>query len=99
MRRGRRALSGSSSFVPSWSVQVVGVLGTPLEAYPSPPVLEGVGGRRLEVLLHDRQVAPIIELDDVPGEHADVDDVPDPPGLAGPVPIETHLDFFRPHGE
>src|SRR4051794_15974453 len=75
----------SSSFVPSWSFHVEGVLGTPLEAHPPAPGLDHLGRRGFEVLLHDRQLAPGVELDDVPREHADVDDVANAPGLAGAV--------------
>src|SRR5204862_7795253 len=97
--RAPRATCESSSFVPSWSFHVEGVLGTPLEAHPSAPGLERVGRRRLEVLPDHRQLAPGIELDGVPREHADVDDVPDPPGLAAVAGVEVHLDLLGPHRE
>src|SRR5204862_2412692 len=90
--RAGRALCESSSFVPSWSFHVEVVLGTPLEAHPPAPGLERVGRRRLEVLPHHRQLAPGVELDDVPREHADVDDVPDVPGLTARAFAEMHLD-------
>src|SRR3954470_17565521 len=97
-RSARVPYGSSSSFVPSWSFHVEGVLGTPLEAHPSASGLERVGRRRLEVLPDHRELAPGLELDDVPREHADVDDVPDPARLAAAVAVavavEVHLDLF-----
>src|SRR4051795_4342646 len=94
-----RALCESSSFVPSWSFHVVRVFGTPLETHPPAPGLEYVGRRRLEVLPDHRELAPGIELDDVPREHADVDDVANVPRLAVRAGVEVHLDLRRPNGE
>src|SRR3954467_585686 len=94
-RSARVPCGSSSSFVPSWSFHVEGVLGTPLEAHPPAPGLDHLGRRGFEVLLHDRQLAPGVELDDVPREHADVDDVANAPGLAGAVLAQVHLDLLR----
>ena len=51
------------------------MLGTPLEAHPPTPGLERLLRGRLEVLFDDGELAPGVELHDVPREHADVDDV------------------------
>ena len=58
------------------------MLGTPLEANPSAPGLERVLRGRLEVLPYHSELAPRVELDDVSGEHAHVDDVADAAELA-----------------
>src|SRR5439155_22534839 len=55
---------------------------------------------RLEVLPHNRQLAPRIELDDVPREHPDVDDVANTSGLPVPVPdVLQHVDLLGPDRE
>src|SRR5438132_5861401 len=93
-----RAPCESSSCSSSW-FDLEGVLGTPLEAHPSAPGLERVLGGRLEVLPDDAELAPGIELDDVSREHADVDDVANPPKLAAAAFVEVHPDLLRAHGE
>src|SRR6476646_3223065 len=97
--RAARALCESSSFVPSWSFHVEGVLGTPLEAHPPAPGLVSVGRRRLEVLPDHRQLSAGIELDDVPREHADVDHVADLSRFAAAGVVEVHLDLLGSHRE
>src|SRR5919201_3629647 len=95
-----RAPCESVSFLPS-SLDLEGVLGTPLQAHPLAPGLERLLRGRLEVLPDDGELAPGVELDDVTREHADVDDVADPAGLAIPswgVTIGVvHLDLLRAH--
>src|SRR6266568_1107691 len=94
MQRRRRAPCESSSWFSS-SFDLKGVLGTPLEAHRSAPGLERLLRGGLEVLLDDGQLAPGVELDDVPGEHADVDDVANTSGLAVSALLEMHPDLLR----
>jgi len=54
---------------------------------------------RLEVLFDDGELAPGVELHDVPREHADVNDVADPTLLAVAVFVEMHPDLLRTDGE
>src|SRR2546426_12343695 len=98
MRRRARELSESSSCFSS-SLDLKGVLGTPLEAHPPAPGLEHVLRGRLEVLSDHGELAPGVELDDVPREHADVNDVANAPGLAVPGLVEMHPDLLRTDGE
>src|SRR5207244_10690228 len=56
------------------------VLRTPFQEHPAPPCVEGLGRRCLEVLADDDELAAVVEVDDVPGEHACVDDVANPSG-------------------
>src|SRR5437763_14770371 len=94
--------SCSFSFLPSW-LDLEGVLGPPLEAHPSAPGLESVLRGRLEVLLDHRQLASGLELDDVPREHAAVDDVANESGFGrvatfGLVADVQHADLLRAAG-
>src|SRR2546422_2602435 len=93
----REPCESSSCF--SSSLDLKGVLGTPLEAHPPAPRLERLLGGRLEVLPDDGELAPGVELHDVPREHADVDDVADATQLAVAGLIEMHPDLLRTDGE
>src|SRR5919201_4029991 len=80
------------------------MLGPPLEAHPLPSGLERLLGGGLEVLPHDRKLAARVELDHIPREHADVDDVANPSRLdrvaaRGLLTELQHLDLLRAHGE
>src|SRR6266576_2327124 len=94
MQRRARELSESSSCFSS-SFDLEGVLGTPLEANPSAPGFERVLRGRLEVLPYHSELAPRVELDDVSGEHAHVDDVADAAELAAAGFVEVHPDLLR----
>src|SRR6478672_687495 len=96
-QRVREPCESSSCF--SSSLDLEGVLGTPLEAHPPTPGLERLLRGRLEVLFDDGELAPGVELNDVPREHADVDDVADATQLAVAGLVEMHPDLLRPDGE
>src|SRR5919204_845280 len=80
------------------------VLWAPFEKHPAPAGVESLGRGCLEVLANNHELAAVVEVDDVPGEHAGVDDVPDPPrdgvGVVPPgPPVLCHPDLLRPDGE
>src|SRR5262249_27195202 len=80
------------------------VLRTPLEQDSVAALVERVRRGGLEVLLDDDELAAVIEVDDVTGEHPRVDDVSDPAGGGVPVvtaraALERHADLLRPYGE
>src|SRR5439155_3952054 len=80
------------------------LLRTPYQDDPAPPCVEGLGRRCLEVLADDDELAAVVEVDDVPGEHACVDDVANPSGggvlvVAARAAVRGHPDLLRPDRE
>ena len=69
--------------------------GTPLEAHPPTPGLECLLRGRLEVLPYDCELASGVELDDVSGEHADIDDLANAAQFAVAGLVEVHANLFR----
>src|SRR6266566_9167176 len=80
------------------------VLRTPFKEHPATAGVQRLCRGRLEVLTDDDELAAVVEIDDVPGEHARVDDVADPAG-GGVLVVTTraavvgHADLLRPDRE
>src|SRR5262249_59195302 len=80
------------------------VLRTPLEQDSAAALVERLRRRCLEVLSDDDELAAVVEVDDVAGEHPRVDDVSDPAGGCVPVvaaggPGDRGAAAFPPGGE
>src|SRR6059036_2465197 len=80
------------------------VLRAPFQEHPAALCVQGLGRRRLEVLADDDELAAVVEVDDVAGEHACVDDVADPSGggvlvVAARAAVVAHPDLLRPDRE
>src|SRR6476620_11092430 len=80
------------------------VLRTPFKEHPATAGVQRLGRGRLEVLADDGKLAAVVKVDDVPGEHAGVDDVTDPAGggvlvVTACAAVVGHADLLRPDGE
>src|SRR5437762_6774799 len=80
------------------------VLRTPLEEHSAAALVERVRRRSLEVLPNDHELAAVVEVDDVTGEHSGVDDVEDPANrctlvVAPGAAVDRQADLLRPHRE
>src|SRR5262245_30790428 len=80
-------------------LDLIRMLRPPLQANMAALRLERLLGRGLEVLTDDSELSPRVELHDVAGEHADVDDVADLACLAAAGGVEMHVDLLRTDGE
>src|ERR1700752_2954933 len=77
-------------------LDLVRVLRPPREADPLPLLRESVLRGRLEVLAGDREAPAGVEVDDVAGDHPEIDDLLHPSGLAVSIVLVAHPNLFRP---
>src|SRR5690348_18316056 len=80
------------------------VLRAPFEEHAAPACVERLGRRCLEVLADDDQLAAVVEVDDVAGEHARIDNVADASRggvlvVTAGAPVVGHTDLLRPDRE
>ena len=72
------------------------MLRPPFEADPLALLRERLLRRGFEVLADDDELAAGVEVDDVAGDHPELDDFTHDSGLAVPIVVVVHPNLFRP---